>query len=298
MPRPVALVSVAEARQLDTDLPLIIRALADRGVSAEIVDWDSAAENWERFEAAVVRSPWDYHRRLDEFLAWIDRVSAVIPVLNSPAVLRWNINKTYLAELVEAAIPVIPTTFVASAEDLVLANELLKGDVVVKPTVSAGSNNTERHMGNPAAAAAQIMSLVDSGKTAMVQPYQRFIDDNGETGLLYFDGRFSHAFRKQAILSEGMNRWTSGLYADEDIAPRRANEQEIELGDAVMRFVVRKFGATPLYARVDVVRGAAGTPVLMELELTEPSLFLHVEPGAAERFASALVGRRSVGWGA
>ena len=296
MPRPVALVSVAEARQHDSDLPLIVRALGDRGVDARIIDWDDASVDWSSFDAAIIRSPWDYHRRLAEFLAWVDAVSKMVPVLNAPEVLAWNTDKTYLAEIVAAGIPVIPTTFVRGAEDLVLANELMKGDVVVKPTVSAGANNTERHTSDPAAAAAHVTALLDAGKTVMVQPYQRFIDDNGETGLLYFDGEYSHAFRKNAILATGTNRWTSALYADEDIAPRRANEQERELGDEVMAFVTRRFGRAPLYARVDMVRGSAGTPVLMELELTEPSLFLHTDAGAATRFASAVAARRSVGW--
>lgn len=296
MPRPVALVSVAEARHLDTDLPLAVRALGDRGVTAEIVDWDDASVDWARFDAAIVRSPWDYHRRLPEFLAWVDRVSATVPLLNGADVLRWNTDKTYLGELADAGIPVIPTTFVRGAEDLVLANELIKGDVVVKPTVSAGSNDTARHTANPSTAAAHVTSLLDAGKTVMIQPYQRFIDDNGETGLLYFGGTSSHAFRKAAILSGGNNRWAEGLYAEEDISPRRANDQETELAERVMSFVTRKFGRAPLYARVDMVRGSAGTPVLMELELTEPSLFLHIDAGAAERFASAVLAARSVGW--
>ncbi|NBU16931.1 MAG: hypothetical protein EBS48_07960 [Actinobacteria bacterium] len=135
------------------------------------------------------------------------------------------------------------------------------------------------------------MSLVDAGMTAMVQPYQRFIDDNGETGMLYFNGEFSHAFRKGAILATGENT-KNGLYVVEDIGPRAASEAERELGDAVIGHVTARFGTAPLYARVDVVRGSIGAPVLMELELAEPSLFLHTDPQAPARFASAVVARR------
>lgn len=287
----IALVSCADARDNDADLPLVVRALGDRGIVAEIVDWDDAGADWSRYAMAIIRSPWDYHRRYEEFLAWVDRVSSMTVLQNGADIVRWNTDKTYLREIGEAGIPVIPTTFVAGAEDLVLANELIKGDVVVKPTVSAGSNNTERHTRLPAAAAAHITSLVDSGRVAMVQPYQRFIDDNGETGLLYFNGEFSHAFRKGAILATGDNV-KNGLYTVEDIGPRQANEQEIELGDAVMDFVTRRFGAAPLYARVDMVRGSIGAPVLMELELAEPSLFLAMAKGADARFAAAVVARR------
>lgn len=283
--------SCASARDNDTDLPLIVRALGDRGIVAEIVDWDDPDTDWGRFAAAIVRSPWDYHRRYAEFLAWVGRVSQATVLHNPAEVIRWNTDKTYIAELGAAGIPVIPTTYVRGAEDLVLANDLIKGDVVVKPTVSAGSNDTERHVSSPAAAAAHITSLVDAGKTAMVQPYQRFIDDNGETGMLYFNGVFSHAFRKGAILATGENT-KNGLYVVEDIGPRTASEAERELGDAVIGHVTARFGAAPLYARVDVVRGSIGAPVLMELELAEPSLFLHTDPQAPARFASAVVARR------
>ena len=125
----------------------------------------------------------------------------------------------------------------------------------------------------------------------MVQPYQRFIDDNGETGLLYFNGEYSHAFRKGAILATGDNV-KNGLYAVEDIGPRDATAQEIELGDRVMQVVVDRFGAAPLYARVDMVRGSIGAPVLMELEMAEPSLYLAMSRGADVRFAAAVMARR------
>ena len=293
MPRSIALVSSAEARHHDTDLPLLVRALGDRGVVASIVDWHDAAVDWSGFDAAIIRSTWDYHRRYAEFLSWIDKAATQTTLHNTADIIRWNTNKEYLGELIEAKIPVIPTTFVYGAEDLVaITNEgMLERDIVVKPTVSAGSNNTERHIESPVKAAAHIGLLLDSDKVVMVQPYQRFIDERGETGMLYFNGKFSHAFRKGAILATGDNI-KNGLFIEEDIAPRDASEQERDLGDDVMRFIKKKFGEYPLYARVDVVRGSAGVPVLMELEMAEPSLFLHTSRDAATRFASAVVERR------
>ena len=287
MPRFVALVSSAQAREHDGDLPLIIRALGDRGITAEIIDWDDAAADWERFAAAVVRSPWDYHRRYAEFMSWVERVSGLTLLLNDAATIRWNTDKSYIAELAGAKVPVIPTSYVRSAEEIGAVD--IPSDCVVKPTVSAGSNNTERHT-DPESARAHIRSLLGSGMTAMVQPYQRFIDDNGETGMVFFNGEYSHAFRKGAILATGDNV-KNGLFAVEDIGPRKATDQEIELGEKVMRTVRKRLGHDPLYARVDVVRGSAGTPVLMELELTEPSLYLEMDTNAATRFAAALVSR-------
>jgi glutathione synthase/RimK-type ligase-like ATP-grasp enzyme len=293
MSRVIALVSGAEAREFDTDLPYLSRALGDRGIITEIVDWDTASTDWSRYSMAIVRSPWDYHRRYPEFLAWLDSVSAATTLQNSADIIRWNTNKEYLAELVEAQIGVIPTTFVRSAEDLVtITNEgMLERDIVVKPTISAGSNNTERHEESPVKAAAHLGFLLDAGFVAMVQPYQRFIDERGETGMVYFNGQLSHSFRKGAILATGENV-KNGLFTVEEITPRTASGQERELGEAVMTFVKKKFGEYPLYARVDVVRGSAGVPVVMELELAEPSFFLQVDHEAPSRFASAVLARR------
>ena len=196
-------------------------------------------------------------------------------------------------ELADAGIPVIPTTYVRGAEDIVLISNdgLLEKDIVVKPTISAGSNNTERHEESPVKAAAHLGFLLDAGFVAIVQPYQRFIDERGETGMVYFNGQLSHSFRKGAILATGENE-ENGLFTVEEITPRNASGQERELGEAVMSFVKKKWGEYPLYARVDVVRGSAGVPVVMELELAEPSFFLQVDHEAPSRFAAAVMARR------
>ena len=293
MPHTIALVSCAEAHDHDTDLPLITRALGDRGVIARVVDWDDSSVKWSDFDCAVIRSPWDYHQKLSEFLSWVEKVSQDVTLFNSSQILVWNTDKRYLAEMMEAGIPVIPTTFVAQHEELtsITHQGLLEQDIVVKPTVSAGSNNTERHEESPVKAAAHIGELLEMGKVAMVQPYQKFIDERGETGLVYFNGEYSHAFRKGAILATGENT-KNGLFTEEDISERTASEQERELGNRVMAYVLNKFGEAPLYARVDVVRGSAGVPVLMELELTEPSLYLHMSRGADTRFANAVLARQ------
>jgi glutathione synthase/RimK-type ligase-like ATP-grasp enzyme len=293
MSRVIALVSGAEAREFDTDLPYLSRALGDRGIITEVVDWDNASVDWSRYSMAIVRSPWDYHRRYPEFLTWLDAVSAATTLQNSADIIRWNTNKEYLTELVDAGIGIVPTTFVHSAEELVtITNEgMLERDIVVKPTISAGSNNTERHEESPVKAAAHLGFLLDAGFVAMVQPYQRFIDERGETGMVYFNGQLSHSFRKGAILATGENV-KNGLFTVEEITPRTASGQERELGEAVMALVKKKWGEYPLYARVDVVRGSAGVPVVMELELAEPSFFLQVDHEAPSRFASAVLARR------
>lgn len=287
----IALITAGEARHHDKDLQPVFDALVARGIDVEIHNWDDAAVNWKRFTAAIVRSPWDYHRRFDEFTAWLRRVSRHTVLHNSADVITWNLDKTYLRECVEAGLPVIPTLFVRTPEDITdEVAQSLHGDVVVKPTVSAGSNNTERFRGDYNAAWTFVHSVLGMGKVAMVQPYQSAIDKEHETALNYFNGEFSHAFCKGAILATGVNI-KNGLFVVEDISARESTPKQRALGDAVMSFLTTRWGTAPLYARIDTVPGNDGVPVIIEIEMAEPSFFFHTADGSAERFADAVFSR-------
>jgi glutathione synthase/RimK-type ligase-like ATP-grasp enzyme len=280
----IALVTSAPARHLDEDLPPLIAALAARGVAVATPDWDDPTVDWASFDLAVVRSVWDYALRRDEFLDWADRVATVTRLDNPPAVLRWNTDKRYLDDLARAGVPVTPTEFIAPGEPMVLPDD---GEFVVKPTVSAGSLDTDRYgSGDHAAADAHVARLQADGRTAMVQPYQAGVDEHGETGLVFMAGEFSHAFRKGAILVPGM-QMVEGLYAEEDISPRVPSADELDVARRALAAVPG--GPALLYARVDLVPDADGLPIVLELELAEPSLFLDTDPGAADRFAEALI---------
>lgn len=284
----VALVTGAVAAGLDEDLPLLRDALRTLGIASEPVFWDDGAVAWSRFDLVVVRSPWDYFRRRDAFLAWADRVASVAPLANPADVLRWNTDKRYLEDLAAAGVAIAPTTFVgpdATTEDL----DLPAGDIVVKPAVSAGANDTERHRARDGALT-HVRRLVEAGRTAMVQPYLHAVDDAGETALLFFGGTYSHAIRKGPILRDGPAEMIEGLFAAEDISPREPGPAERELAE-------RALDAVPggrdrlLYARVDLVPDDRSAPCVLEVELTEPSAFLSQSPGAAGRFAAAIVAR-------
>ncbi len=292
----IALVTADEARHYDKDLQPVYDALITRGLQVEIHNWDNAAVDWNRFTAAIVRSPWDYHRRYDEFVGWLDDVSRATDLYNSPEIVKWNLDKTYLAEMASAGIAVIPTFFIRTITDLENATDELQNlfcaDVVVKPTVSAGSNHTERFRHDFDGATAFVEHILALGKAAMVQPYQKLIDDAAETALSYFNGEYSHAFRKGAILSTGTNV-KNGLFVVEDISQRDASDAQLHLGDVVMSFLQGRFGESPLYARVDMVPNEQGEPIIMEVEMAEPSFFFHTAPEAAQLFAEAVVARVS-----
>ena len=281
----IALVTTQAARGHDHDLDILTAALDAAQQKWQIVNWDDVAIDWTQFSIAVLRSTWDYYARLDEFIAWVDRVSAQTTLCNPAEIVRWNVDKRYLQEMSAHGIPVMATTFVAQLIDI--TQELIAQDVIIKPVVSAGSNNTARHRNDLVAARAQLDHILSDAGVAMVQPYSPTIDSVGETGLVYLGGKFSHAFGKDAVFGEA-EQVHNGVHVQEVITARTANPNEHLLGDSVMKFLINKFGVTPLYARIDMVTNIDGVPEIMEVELTEPSLYLHLDARSPERAASAL----------
>lgn len=287
MPPRIALVTCAEARQLDADLAPLESALVELGASVEIVDWDNAAVDWTRFTAAIVRSAWDYHSRLGEYFAFVDRAGSQTRLLNSPELLKWNCDKRYLLEVHAAGVPIIPTAFVSSVDEL--GSATLHGDVVLKPAVSAGANNTERFRDDADAAERFARRLLDEGHVVMVQPYQRSVDEHGEIGLVYMNGELSHAFCKGAILGEA-ELVKNDLFWEEEINPAVASSEHLRVGGEVIDFLRRRFDGAPLYVRVDTVLNDSGEVVIMEIEANEPSLFFATDSTSAGRFARAVLG--------
>lgn len=285
----VTIASCAGALGKDDDEPLLLAALAARGIDATVADWADPAVDWAAVDAVVVRSTWDYAPRRDDFLDWARAVQDRTRLFNPVEVLTWNTDKRYLAELADAGLPVVPTAWAGTGADVEAALDRWPGDVVVKPTVSAGARDTVRFARGDRAAAAFARRILDGGRAVMTQPYLDRLDDEGETGLVYLDGRFSHAFGKAALLAGPP--LGEGLFAEEEISNRTATTAHRGVGDAVLDLVVARTGAPPLYARVDLVPGADGSPVLLELELTEPSLFLAADDAAAGRFADAIAAR-------
>jgi hypothetical protein len=289
----VALVTARAARSLDADLAPLAAALAGLGVHAEVTEWSDAGVDWQRFDAVVLRSAWDYHERLAEFLVWLERVARVTRLLNPLPVVRWSLDKHYLGELAHAGAPVVPTNYAEPGDDAAaVLDEFLAGDacreLVVKPAIGAGSRDARRHARDERGEIlAHMAGLLAAQRSLMLQPYLETVDHAGETALMYLDGRFSHAIRKGALLPSGAPS-TDALFAPEEIVARSAAAEELAAGERVLSAV--PFGPL-LYARVDLLRDAEGVPRLLELELAEPSFYFGHAPGSAQRFATALVSR-------
>jgi hypothetical protein len=299
----VALVTARAAIELDEDLPPLRDALERVGAHVATPCWDDPTIDWSSYDIAVLRSTWDYAERVQEFLAWAERCAGATTLLNPPEVVRWNVDKHYLLDLQAAGVPTVPTRFVEPGADAhrELASFLThEGDTnpdtalpadrfaefVVKPAIGAGSRDAARYrLADLIDARSHVQRLVSAGRSVMLQPYLEEVDVRGETALVYIGGVPSHAIRKGPLLRAGAGLVT-GLFAPEVISAREASPREREVAAAAN-------AALPfdrlLYARIDLVHDQRGEPVVLELELAEPSLFFAHAPGSADRFASELL---------
>jgi glutathione synthase/RimK-type ligase-like ATP-grasp enzyme len=267
---------------LSKDDCMAVAALARRGVTAEPAVWDDPAVPWADYSAVVVRSTWDYHHRPAEFLGWIRRLeSAGVTLWNPAPVLRWNLDKRYLAELEQRGVAVVPTQILPQGSDRTLGSVLDASDwdeVVVKPAISASAHETWRSSRARTAADSSRFAVLLEGADVLVQPYQPAIE-RGEWSFCFFGGHYSHAvlkrprpgdFRVQAELGGSVLAQNPGT-----LLRREAEE------------VTRLIPGRWLYARVDACE-VGGSLLLMELELIEPTLFFHADAAAPDRFAEAL----------
>lgn len=288
MPRArLAIVTAISAFGSDRDTAPLCAALAALGIACDHVAWDDPTVSWARFDAAVLRSPWNYTLQRPAFIAWAQRVDRLTRLINPAHVLAWNTDKRYLAELLASGLAVVESRFVAPDEAIDAFPDW--DEFVVKPTVGAGSSGAARFTrGQHAHALAHARSLQADGAHLLLQPYLADVDHEGETALVYFAGQFSHAVRKSALLgADGSRRCSQS--APEVIAACTVDAAQRELGDAILARAGQLLALQgPLaYARVDLLPSRAG-PRLLELELTEPSVFLDASPGAAERMAIAI----------
>lgn len=290
----IALVTAAAARDVDEDLPQIAAAVDRAGVADrfDIVDWDDDTVNWGRYSAVVIRSTWDYTTRLVEFRAWIDKVSALTVMANPASLIRWNMDKRYLLDLAMQGVATIGASFAEAGQPYELPDS---AQVVVKPAVGAGSREAARyHRSAVEIIAAHVARLHDRAEVAMIQPYVVSVDRVGEAGLFYFAGEYSHAITKAPLLQLGQEP-TRALFAPEQIGARDATAAERAAAESVLAALpwvpaLEGVALPPLYARIDLLTADDGSPVLLELEVCEPSLFLATSPGAADRYVATVLG--------
>ncbi len=246
------------------------------------VAWDDPTFDWAAADVAVIRSTWDYHLRRDAFLAWTRRVPRL---LNPARVVEWNSHKGYLKELEARAAHTVPTLWIPRGPPPLLPQLLAAHgwtDAVVKPCVSASAHQTVRFSISDWKHAQDMLAMICESGDAMVQPYLMAVETSHERSLIFIDGIFSHAVRREPVLIT--KRFAATRTAPED--------DELWIAENALRGLET---GPLLYARVDLIRDERGDVRVMELELIEPLLYLSLCPEAAETFADAIV-RRLSGW--
>ena len=271
----------------DHDTPLLLEALRARGVAAESVVWHDAGVDLGAFELLVIRSPWDYPERPAEFAAWLDRAAVATRVVNPPHTVRWNLDKRYLAELAQAGIRIVPTTYaetVDAAASAIAAHER----VVVKPAVSAGARDTGLFEASDPRALALAARIIEAGGVAMVQPEVRELSEGREKALYAIGGIFTHAIAKGALLEAG-GGLLGGVYQENPVLVEATDAERAFAADVLVAVAAATRDGVPLYARIDTVDSGEHGLCLLEVELVEPALNLHVAPAAIDTVVEAIL---------
>ncbi len=268
---------------VEDDLPAA-RALEAMGVTVVPVSWDAPGVEWTSFDAVVIRSTWDYHLHAARYERWLRQRAAEGTRLWNPAsAVIGNLHKRYLADFERRGVPIVPTAFLDAAEGRVLAGVLDAlgcDEAVVKPAVSANAKGTWRVSRASAEVSQPSFEAQARAGDLLVQPYLPEVASEGEWSLMFFRGRYSHAVLKRPASGEFRVQEHLGGGA----APAEPPEEIVEQAHAALDAC----GSELLYARVDGIR-RAGRFLLMELEINEPSLFIGSSPGAAGRFADAIM---------
>lgn len=282
----IALVRSREPDRAGTVDDPLAEVLAGRGAEVSRPCWDDPGVAWAGADLVVVRTVWDYAARREEFLGWAEAVDGCVPVCNPPAVLRWNTHKSYLLELEERGAPVVPTAWLGRGDRVEVADVLRARGwprAVVKPAIGVGGHGLVRlDVARPEEGAEQVRELLADGDV-LVQPYLDRVEDRGELSVVVVEGEVSHAVRKRPRPGEYRVHQARGatyerVGVDADTA-------------ALARWVVEATGQRLVVARVDLIEDEVGSLQLVELEATEPDLYLHLADDGAERLADALLRR-------
>jgi glutathione synthase/RimK-type ligase-like ATP-grasp enzyme len=275
----LAIATCARLPEPDPDAAPLADALTAAGLSFELTPWDVEHHRWPEARATLIRSTWNYPWHVASFAAWVDRVAEAATVWNPPEVVHWNLHKRYLLDLEADGLNVTPTELLGAGDGESLASILDRrgwSEAVVKPAVSAGSYRTLRtHRDDLDAGTAHLRALA-AERDVLVQQYLPSVEDYGERALVWIDGEVTHAVRKTPRFQGD----------DESVSVDAMPISEPER--ALAQRAVAAVGGELLYARVDVAPGPDGLPMLMELELIEPSLFFLQGPAALDRLVAGI----------
>lgn len=257
--------------------------LQEKGLNIEKVIWNDEKIDWENYQLAILKSPWDYFDLYDDFKIWLNFLEEKnIRLMNPIDVVRWNADKHYLQEIESAGLEITPSVFVSRNEEINL-NDFLKkfntDKLIVKPCVSGGAKNTFKVSQDNIQEINEKLKLLVKDEDFIIQPFLSEILENGEWSFIFFNSIYSHTLVKKA--KEG----------DFRVQPAHGGSVHVQNPDQTLIEIAAKyvklFAKDCLYARVDGTF-VNGKFMLMELELIEPFLFLNTSPQNYENYYNAL----------
>ena len=258
--------------------------LQDRGYTVNRIAWDDPDYNWETSRCVVFRTVWDYFERFEEFMEWLNSIKEKTKVVNPVSLVHWNIDKHYLRDLEEKGVNIVPTVFVDTGDYKDLDQVCLDKewqDVVIKPAISGAAFHTYKILANDRQENLSRFQSLVAERDMLVQEYVPSITTRGEASLMVFNGEYTHAILKKA--KQGDFRVQDDFGGT--VHPYEPTAAEIDFAVAAFRACPE----LPAYGRADIVWDASGNPMLSELEIFEPELWLRFEPKAAQPFADGIV---------
>ena len=277
-----AFLTLSEPGNFVIDDERAVAPLARLGWDVSILPWRQEELSWSCFDAVIIRSTWDYFSDTDNFLNVLTRINKSTRLANSLELVFWNLSKTYLKDLQNRGIGIVPTLWPSTLQELDLSGlctGLASDDVVIKPVVGANGEDTYRlRRSHDPVSFREIVSRFRN-RIAMVQKFMPAIVKEGEYSLFFFNGIFSHAIRKIPHPHDFRSQEERGT----EIMPVEPERGLLKAARKALATI-----ETPLYARIDMIRDVGDEFLVMEFELIEPSLYLRTDPRAPERFARAI----------
>lgn len=265
----------SDAFEHDRMIDALSAPFVEKGMQIVEVDWADVALDWSQYGAAIIGTTWDYWDHHDQFLETLHRIERETKLFNTAGMVQWNSHKGYLRDLAKKGARLIPTLWIDQVDEAAFGSafeQLGSDDLVFKRQVGAGADGQFRLAPGDA--------RPEMPHPMMVQPFLERIQEEGEYSFVFIDGAFCHALLKTAKSGDYRIQSTYGG-TETAIAPSPE-----DLAEA--KSVLKTLDDTPLYARVDMLRGEDGRLLLMELELIEPYLYPIEGPQLGPMMAEAV----------
>ncbi|MGZ3693646.1 MAG: ATP-grasp domain-containing protein [Bdellovibrionota bacterium] len=279
----IALVTCEAKPEGSSDDRILQSALLTRGHEAHWEIWSNAGADWGTYDLALIRSPWDYYKRLPDFLAWTEKVGRLTRLANPKETIRENATKDYLLDLEMRGLPIVPSIIAQDkATAMHVAVQMLeKGPLIVKPTVS-GSSYLTFLLKDEALLESSVQKVLAHSEV-LLQPFIESIATDGEISLIYFrigkEWKYSHAVLKTAAPNE--------FRVQSDYSGKVESFEPSKKIFAFAQAILERLSPHDSYVRIDLVDWKT-KPKIGEIELIEPALFFGFSPGAAARQIEAL----------